>query len=1144
MGKRSVNINKRLYSIALATTILFFVFSILIPSVMSAAQVTRIGNGSDPAIYGNKVVWTDNGVIHVYDLTARTDTAVNSSAASHPAIYGNKLVWHDESSGTPRLTVYDISSGARSYITQNVDNRSFPAIYGDRIVWSANYNESSYNYNVYMRDISTSTQIKIAEGNGPDIYNTKIAYGYDDENGRVIAVYDIITKETINAHSSDQIFGPHIYGNKVIWSDFYSRDGFIQMYDLVTNETIDVTSDNTGNTLSTVNEYGHDVIEAGDDTGIHININGNKIVYSKSGDDQFGYAGVYIYDIPSAKSTPAYVYPRGTHTTPDIYNDTIVWGIDSNYGRVNDTGIYICDLSVTNTLPPIAEFTANTTYGDAPLVVLFNDTSTGGVPTSWIWDFGDGIDSKHTMNAMHTFTKPGNYTISLIAGNNAGNNKVMKPNYIVVTNPFPVANFTSNVTHGYPPLSIQFTDLSQNATGWNWDFGDGSNSTQRSPAHEYVDSGIYSVNLTAINENGTDSKLTTITVMQLVGVGPYAYITNSGDNTVSVIDTATNNVTAMIPVGNYPMGVAVTPDGKKVYVTNFFGRTISVIDATKKKVTATIPVGNNPRGVAISPDGKRVYVPHPDLGNPSNNTILIIDTSTNEVEATVLVGEVPFGVAVTLDGKKVYVTNIDDKTVSVIDTATNTVIATIPVGNNPRGVAISPDGKRVYVACDEGSNNGYIYVIDAVKNQVTATVLVGELPSEVAVTPNGKRVYVTNGLSDTISVIDTATNKVIATIPVGNSPSGVAVTPDGSKVYVTNYASNNVSVIDTSTNKVTATMNVGRSPNSFGQFIGSLQAQPIFPVADFNSNVTEGYAPLTVQFNDLSQKIASRAWDFNNDGKADSEDINPIYTYTIPGTYTVNLTVSNENGTDSKTASISVLKPSSSSGSSSSSSKSSSSGGGGSPEPARNVQVKELSQAFIISGKPVKFDFPKNATCVVYISFDSKRTFGKTTTIAEQLKGKSALVSGLSEGEVYKSFNIWVGNGGVATSKDIENPVVCFKVEKSWINDKKIHPDSIILNRYSDKKWEQSPVNLSGEDNKFLYFTAKTSGFSSFAITGTAKPSEKTVTEVQIDYPETINNNTASKGPQNEQKEIPSISGFEVYYGVAGLLAILLYKKW
>jgi len=316
--------------------------------------------------------------------------------------------------------------------------------------------------------------------------------------------------------------------------------------------------------------------------------------------------------------------------------------------------------------------------------------------------------------------------------------------------------------------------------------------------------------------------------------------------------------------------------------------------------------------------------------------------------------------------------------------------------------------------------------------------------------------------------------------------------------------------------------------------------------ADFNINITEGYAPLTVQFNDISQKATSRIWDFNGDGQPDSSDINPVYAYANPGIYTVNLKVSNENGTASKTTAINVLTLSSSSDESSHSSSGGSGGGaGGSPESSRNVQVKELSQAFITNGKTVKFDFTKNATCVVYVSFDSTKTFGKTTTIAEMLKGKSTLVPELPSEEVYKSFNIWVGNGGVAASKNIENPVVCFKVEKSWIKDKMIDQDSIILNRYSEKKWEQSPVNLSGEDDKFLYFTAKTSGFSSFAITGTAKPSpEETVTKTEIDYPETVNkNNTTNKEPQNEQKEILSTPGFEIYYGVAGMLALLLYKR-
>ena len=73
------------------------------------------------------------------------------------------------------------------------------------------------------------------------------------------------------------------------------------------------------------------------------------------------------------------------------------------------------------------------------------------------------------------------------------------------------------------------------------------------------------------------------------------------------------------------------------------------------------------------------------------------------------------------------------------------------------------------------------------------------------------------------------------------------------------------------------------------------------PIANFSTNVTSGYAPLSVQFTDLSQNAISRSWDFNNDGSIDSTDTNPVYTYITQGTYTANLTVSNANGSVLKT---------------------------------------------------------------------------------------------------------------------------------------------------------------------------------------------------------------------------------------------------
>ncbi|MDI9394248.1 MAG: PGF-pre-PGF domain-containing protein [Euryarchaeota archaeon] len=173
----------------------------------------------------------------------------------------------------------------------------------------------------------------------------------------------------------------------------------------------------------------------------------------------------------------------------------------------------------------------------------------------------------------------------------------------------------------------------------------------------------------------------------------------------------------------------------------------------------------------------------------------------------------------------------------------------------------------------------------------------------------------------------------------------------------------------------------------------------------------------------------------------------------------------------------------SSSSDSSSSSGSSGGGGGGSPEPANNVRIKELSQQFIISGKYVKFTFPKNATCITYVAFDPRRSAGKTTTIVEMLKKKSTLVPELPSGKVYENLNVWVGNKGTASPENIENAVLGFRVEKRWINSNDVDSASIKLWRFSSGKWEELSTRTSGEDDRYTYFEAETPGFSPFVIT-------------------------------------------------------------
>ena len=77
----------------------------------------------------------------------------------------------------------------------------------------------------------------------------------------------------------------------------------------------------------------------------------------------------------------------------------------------------------------------------------------------------------------------------------------------------PVAKFSTNVTNGYVPLTVQFTDRSTNATGREWNFGDGATSTGLNPTHTYRAAGIYTVNLTVSNAVGTNSMLATINIL-------------------------------------------------------------------------------------------------------------------------------------------------------------------------------------------------------------------------------------------------------------------------------------------------------------------------------------------------------------------------------------------------------------------------------------------------------------------------------------------------------------------------------------------------------------------------------------------------------------------------------------------------------
>jgi YVTN family beta-propeller protein len=124
-------------------------------------------------------------------------------------------------------------------------------------------------------------------------------------------------------------------------------------------------------------------------------------------------------------------------------------------------------------------------------------------------------------------------------------------------------------------------------------------------------------------------------LVSIAGAAPFTYIT--GSNTESVIDTATNTVTATTNIANDLLEVALTTDGSNVYVAADGNKNVYVINTAKDIITTMLNAGNYPIGVALTPYGKQVYA-----ANRLEKNISVINTGNNTVIATVDLGGNPY----------------------------------------------------------------------------------------------------------------------------------------------------------------------------------------------------------------------------------------------------------------------------------------------------------------------------------------------------------------------------------------------------------------------------------------------------------------------------------------------------------------------
>jgi len=217
-----------------------------------------------------------------------------------------------------------------------------------------------------------------------------------------------------------------------------------------------------------------------------------------------------------------------------------------------------------------------------------------------------------------------------------------------------------------------------------------------SPSSGFDDSYVYRIGMDSFRIEDVFRVGAVPKVVATTPDGAYVLVSNWCSYDVSVIDTARGKVVRTVPVGAYPRGIAMAPDGRAAYVALMGGTALIRIDLATWR-TKPISIGTSPRAVIASPNGRYLYATLNAQG-----TVVRLDLRTGR-KTGVATGDAPRSLAMSKDGSALYVVNYKSDTVSKVRTSDMRLLQTIRACPDPIGIAYDNPTRRVWVACYGGA---------------------------------------------------------------------------------------------------------------------------------------------------------------------------------------------------------------------------------------------------------------------------------------------------------------------------------------------------------------------------------------------------------------------------------------------------------
>ena len=312
------------------------------------------------------------------------------------------------------------------------------------------------------------------------------------------------------------------------------------------------------------------------------------------------------------------------------------------------------------------------------------------------------------------------------------------------------------------------------------------------------------------------------------------YVTNSADDTVDVIDAATNQIVQVLRGIELPHGIAFSPDGTRVYVSNESESVLDVVDRKTGEILHKIPLSGRPNNIAVTKDGGRVLVAiHTEPG-----AVDVIDASQLKRVKSIPVNGRVHNVYVTPDGKCAVSGSIENKVATVIDLASGQPAWEVKFdrGVRPMAFETNPDGSTNRIFVQLSDLNGFA-VVDFPKRAEVARIKLPDQPGGfgiaegrtdtpshgIGVAPDGQSLWVNSTFANAVFKYSLPELTLIGYVklpevhslgrpPTGSVPEWITFTPDSQVVYVSNSGARSVSAVDANALKIIAVIPVGEVP--------------------------------------------------------------------------------------------------------------------------------------------------------------------------------------------------------------------------------------------------------------------------------------------------------------------------------------------